>query len=300
VFTHVRKRDGRIVPFDITKIERAVGQALAATGTPQADIAKSTAEVVVASLGARRGTDAPPHIEEIQDAVEEALVRRGLSRAAKAYILYRAAHERLRKEKQVLVDIQSLVGGYLGRDDWRVAENSNAGYSFASLLSHISGSVVAHYTLENVYPKEIAEAHREGDFHIHDLSHGIVGYCSGWSLAQLLAEGFTGVAGRASGAPAKHFDSALGQIVNFMGTLQTEWAGAQAFSSFDTYLAPFVRYDGLSYEEVKQAIQRFVFGLNIASRWGQTPRLDGARGSQGPAGGDRGQTHGGRIRRVPG
>jgi ribonucleoside-triphosphate reductase len=271
VFKQVRKRDGRIVPFDLAKIERAIGQALQATGTPQADIARSTAEIVVATLGARRGTDVVPHIEEIQDAVEEALVRRGLSRVAKAYILYRAAHERLRQEKQVFVDIQSLVGGYLDREDWRVSENSNAGYSFASLLSHISGSVVANYTLENVYPREIAASHRDGDLHIHDLSHGIVGYCSGWSLPQLLAEGFTGMAGRASGAPAKHLDTALGQIVNFMGTLQTEWAGAQAFSSFDTYLAPFVRYDGLGWREVKQAVQRFVFGLNIASRWGQTP-----------------------------
>ena len=270
-FAQARKRDGRVVPFDVDKIERAIGKALEATGTPKAEIAHSTALVVLADLVRTLGAGAVPHIEEIQDAVEDALVRRGLSRAAKAYILYREAHSRMRAQRQILIDIQRLVGGYLERDDWRVSENSNQGYSFASLLSHISGSVVAHYALENVYPREIAQAHRDGDLHLHDLSSGIVGYCSGWSLPQLLLEGFTGMAGRASGAPARHFDTALGQMVNFMGTLQTEWAGAQAFSSFDTYLAPFVRYDGLDYREVKQAIQRFVFGLNIASRWGQTP-----------------------------
>jgi len=271
VFAQVRKRDGRVVPFDITKIERAIGKALEATGTPQQDIARGTAEAVARELVGKLGGDGIPHIELIQDAVEEALVKRGLSRVAKAYILYREAHSRLRAQKQVLVDIQGLVRGYLDKEDWRVSENSNQGYSFASLLSHISGAVVANYTLENVYPREIGDLHRDGDFHIHDLSSGIIGYCSGWSLPQLLMEGFTGTAGRASGAPAKHLDTALGQMCNFMGTLQTEWAGAQAFSSFDTYLAPFVRRDRLDYGEVKQAIQRFVFGLNIASRWGQTP-----------------------------
>lgn len=271
LFKVVRKRDGRLVTFDIAKIERAIQKALEATGTPQPEIARRSAEVVIESLGKKLYKGAVPHIEEIQDVVEEVLLSRGLAKAAKAYILYREAHSRLRTGKQVMMDIQGLVQGYLERADWRVSENSNQGFSFASLLSHISGSVVANYTLEEVYPKELAALHKGGDLHIHDLSHGIVGYCSGWSLPQLLAEGFTGMAGRASGAPAKHLDTALGQMVNFMGTLQTEWAGAQAFSSIDTYLAPFVRYDGLSYKEVKQAVQRFVFGLNIASRWGQTP-----------------------------
>ncbi len=270
-FQFIQKRDGREVPFDRNKIENAIRKALEATGTPQPEIARKSAEIVVDSLRKRLYKGAVPHIEEIQDIVEETLLTRGLSRAAKAYILYRDAHKRIRSGKQVFIDIQKLVQEYLQKSDWRVSENSNQGYSFASLLSHVSGSVVANYTLENLYSKEIAAAHEDGDFHIHDLSHGIVGYCSGWSLSQLLAEGFTGMAGRASGAPAKHLDTALGQMVNFMGTLQTEWAGAQAFSSVDTYLAPFVRYDNLSWKEIKQALQRFVFGLNIASRWGQTP-----------------------------
>jgi len=170
-----------------------------------------------------------------------------------------------------MMDVQDLVASYISNDDWRVNENSNSGYSYASLLNHVSGSVIANYSLTNMYPLEIADAHRDGDFHMHDLSCGIVGYCAGWSLGKLLEEGFRGRGGRASAAPAKHFDTALGQIVNYMCTLQTEWAGAQAFSSFDTLLAPFVRKDKLKYKQIKQNIQQFVFGLNIASRWGQTP-----------------------------
>jgi anaerobic ribonucleoside-triphosphate reductase len=173
-------------------------------------------------------------------------------------------------EKPVVSPVD-LIDEYINEVDWRVNENSNVGYSYASLLSHVSGSVVASYTLYKVYPEHIAKAHQEGDFHMHDLSSGIVGYCAGWSLMKLLTMGFIGNSGRASAAPAKHFDAALGQAVNFLCTLQTEWAGAQAFSSFDTLMAPFVRSDNLTYKQVEQSLQQFVYMLNIASRWGQTP-----------------------------
>ena len=270
-FKQLKKRDGRLVEFEPERIKLAIEKALKAVGTANQKIAKTICDDVLKSLEEYENKIEVPDLELIQDLVENSFVRRGLTKAAKAFILYRAQHLNIRKSREVFMDIQDLVGTYLDRDDWRVNENSNAGYSFASLLNHISGSVVANYTLENVYPKEIAEAHTSGDFHIHDLSCGIVGYCAGWSLRLLLTEGFRGREGRASAGAAKHFDTALGQIVNFMCTLQTEWAGAQAFSSFDTLLAPFIREDNLDFKKVKQTIQQFVFGLNIASRWGQTP-----------------------------
>ena len=269
----LRKRDGRIVDFEPERIVLAAAKALKAAGTANDKIAGNIGSDVVSEL-IRNGYGKPdkiPDIEQIQDLVEQAFIKRGLSKAAKAYILYRAQHEKLRGHKQLLIDIQELMTSYLGHEDWRVNENSNAGYSYASLLNHVSGAVVANYTLANIYPKEIAEAHQTGDFHLHDLSCGIVGYCAGWSLRDLLMKGFIGSGGRASAAPAKHFDTALGQIVNFLCTLQTEWAGAQAFNSFDTLLAPFIREDKLTFKQVKQSIQQFIFGLNIASRWGQTP-----------------------------
>jgi len=173
--------------------------------------------------------------------------------------------------EESFISPKKLIGGYIEKSDWRVNENSNEGYSYASLLNQVSSAVVAEYTLSEIYPREISDVHRNGDLHIHDLSCGIIGYCAGWSLGQLLRMGFIGSAGRASAAPAKHFDTATGQMVNFMCTLQTEWAGAQAFSSFDTLLAPFVKFDKLSYGDVKQKVQQLIFGLNIASRWGQTP-----------------------------
>lgn len=270
----VRKRDGRIVPFDANRISLAAGKALTAAGTSNdrvaANIGKDVVELLI-NKGYTATSEEIPDIELIQDLVESSFIRRGLSKAAKLYILYRAQREKVRSGKQLMMDVQDLVSSYIDHQDWRVNENSNAGYSYASLLNHVSGAVIANYTLANVYPKEIADAHTNGDFHLHDLSCGIVGYCAGWSLRQLLTEGFRGRGGRASASPARHFDTALGQIVNFLSTLQTEWAGAQAFNSFDTFLAPFVRADKLSYKEIKQNIQSFVFGLNIASRWGQTP-----------------------------
>lgn len=270
----VRKRDGRIVPFDANRISLAAGKALTAAGTSNdrvaANIGKDVVELLI-NKGYTATSEEIPDIELLQDLVESSFIRRGLSKAAKLYILYRAQREKVRTGKQLMMDVQDLVSSYIDHQDWRVNENSNAGYSYASLLNHVSGAVIANYTLANVYPKEIADAHTNGDFHLHDLSCGIVGYCAGWSLRQLLTEGFRGRGGRASASPARHFDTALGQIVNFLSTLQTEWAGAQAFNSFDTFLAPFVRADKLTYDEIKQNIQSFVFGLNIASRWGQTP-----------------------------
>ena len=269
----MKKRDGRVVEFDPERIVIAVGKALKAAGTASDKVARHVTRDVVAELVAK-GYDDPemmPDVDLIQDLVEHALVKRGLSQAAKLYILYRASHDKIREARKLMMDVQDLVSSYLGQEDWRVNENSNSGYSYASLLNHVSGAVIANYTLANIYPAEIAEAHQSGDFHLHDLSCGIVGYCAGWSLRDLLERGFQGRGGRASAAPAKHFDTATGQIVNFLSTLQTEWAGAQAFSSFDTLLAPFVRRDKLTYQQLKQNIQQFVFGLNIASRWGQTP-----------------------------
>ncbi|MBR4667045.1 MAG: ribonucleoside triphosphate reductase, partial [Lentisphaeria bacterium] len=271
VIQKLRKRDGRIVDFDLNRIVLAASKALKAAGTANDKIAGKIGQDVLDALIKQNPEDGIADIEKVQDAVEQAFIRRGLSKAAKAYILYRAQHEKMRGHKQLMLDVQELMTSYLGHEDWRVNENSNAGYSYASLLNHVSGAVVANYTLANIYPAEIAEAHRSGDFHLHDLSCGIVGYCAGWSLRDLLTMGFQGSGGRASAAPAKHFDTALGQIVNFLCTLQTEWAGAQAFNSFDTLLAPFVRADGLSFKQVKQDMQQFIFGLNIASRWGQTP-----------------------------
>ena len=267
----LRKRDGRIVEFDLNRIVLAASKALKAAGTANDKIAEKIGQDVLDALVKENPPDGIADIERVQDTVEQAFIRRGLSKAAKAYILYRAQHEKMRGHKQLMLDVQELMTSYLGHEDWRVNENSNAGYSYASLLNHVSGAVVANYTLANIYPAEIAEAHRSGDFHLHDLSCGIVGYCAGWSLRDLLTMGFQGSGGRASAAPAKHFDTALGQIVNFLCTLQTEWAGAQAFNSFDTLLAPFVRADKLDFKTVKQNMQQFIFGLNIASRWGQTP-----------------------------
>ncbi|MBU7032239.1 MAG: ribonucleoside triphosphate reductase, partial [Theionarchaea archaeon] len=181
-------------------------------------------------------------------------------------------HKKIRDTHKLIMDITQTMDGYLRQEDWRVNENSNIAYSFSGLLMHVGGSVIANYTLHNLYPPEVCLAHENGAFHIHDLSMGIVGYCAGWSLRQLLYEGFNGVCGKVESGPAKHLDTALGQMINFLGTLQNEWAGAMAFSSFDTYLAPYVWSDHLTYEEVKQRIQQFVFNLNVASRWGgQTP-----------------------------
>jgi ribonucleoside-triphosphate reductase len=269
--TKIRKRDGRIVDFDSNKITEAIWKAAQSVGGKDRSIAEKLTKEVVKRVNEKFAGKIPT-VEDIQDIVEKVLVENGHYKTAKAYILYREQHRQLREVKNLLLDVGNIVDSYIAQEDWRIKENANATWSFSGLLWHITGTVMAYYALNLVYPKEIAKAHIEGDFHIHNLSMSLAGYCAGWSLRQLLHEGFNGVPGKVESSPPKHLRSALGQMVNFIGTLQNEWAGAQAFSSFDTYLAPFVRADRLSYTEVKQAIQEFVFGINVSSRWGgQTP-----------------------------
>ncbi|TYB32224.1 MAG: ribonucleoside triphosphate reductase [Candidatus Mcinerneyibacterium aminivorans] len=267
----IKKRNGEVVEFEPAKIEEAIFKAAKSVGGSNRTLAKSLTETVVSELEEEFKTEIPD-VESVQDTVEKVLIENGHAKTAKAYIIYRKDREVIRDTKKLMLDVEKTIDGYVDMNDWRVNENSNSGYSFSGLLMHTAGSVLANYSLKKVYTDEISNAHREGDFHIHDLSMGIAGYCAGWSLQELLAEGFNGVSGKVESNPPKHLSTALMQMVNFLGTLQNEWAGAQAFSSFDTYLAPFVRKDNLSYDDVKQAIQMFVFNLNVASRWGgQTP-----------------------------
>lgn len=264
----VKKRDGSLVPFNSQRIEDAIFAAAKAVGGSDRKLAKELAEKVVHRLKMHFGTR-PPSVEDIQDAVEKELIESGRAKTAKAYILYRQKRAELRDSTAFFEKIRKIVDDYVLVTDWRVAENSNASYSLSGLQAHISGAVIAEYALKTVYPEEIANAHRSADFHIHDLGNGVFsGYCAGWSFRQLLEIGFGGVQGRISAKPAKHFNAALGQIVNFMGTLQNEWAGAQAFNSFDTYLAPLVKNDNLDFKRVKQSMQEFIFAINATSRWG--------------------------------
>jgi ribonucleoside-triphosphate reductase len=267
----IRKRDGVEVRFDASKIESAIqraGQASGEFGTPEASLL--TAQVVKV-LAHRYGADRLPDIEGIQDVVEQTLISANHFETARSYIVYREQHKKLRDEHRTLVDVGGSINEYLDRSDWRVAANANQGYSLGGLILNTSGKMIANYWLSHVYPPEIGQAHRDGDIHIHDLDM-LSGYCAGWSLRTLLNEGLNGVPGKVEAGPPKHMSSAIGQIVNFLGTLQNEWAGAQAFSSFDTYMAPFVRVDGLDYPHVKQAIQELIYNLNVPSRWGcQTP-----------------------------
>ncbi|MBM3117642.1 ribonucleoside triphosphate reductase [Jeongeupia naejangsanensis] len=264
---YVIKRDGRIVAFDAEKIGRALAAAGRASGEFDTDWAHALSVTVLNHLPA----DATPAIETIQDAVEETLLAAGHLKTARAYIAYREAHSRLRADTRTVVDVGASINEYLDRSDWRVNANANQGYSLGGLILNTSGKVIANYWLNHVYPPEVGEAHRSGAIHVHDLDM-LAGYCAGWSLRVLLTEGFNGVPGKVEATPPKHMSSAVGQIVNFLGTLQNEWAGAQAFSSFDTYMAPFIRVDNLSYEEVKQHIQELIYNLNVPSRWGtQTP-----------------------------
>jgi ribonucleoside-triphosphate reductase len=262
----LRKRDGRLVAFELDKIGAAIEAAGLATGEFEQATAQALAAQVLARLPQR-----VVEVEQAQDAVERVLMEAGYYDTARAYIVYRERHGRLRRDRKSLVDVASSMNEYLSREDWRVRANANQGYSLGGLILNVSGKVTANYWLDEVYSPEIGIAHREGDLHIHDLDM-LAGYCAGWSLRTLLNEGFNGIAGRVEAGPPKHLSSALGQMVNFLGTLQNEWAGAQAFSSFDTYLAPFVRKDGLGFAEIRQAIQEFIYNLNVPSRWGtQTP-----------------------------
>ncbi|MBQ1794759.1 MAG: ribonucleoside triphosphate reductase [Treponema sp.] len=267
----VVKRSGEIENYDRKKIEKAVGKAVQAVekiaNPEKAERLTDAVEEQLRLLLAGRRAHSIPAIEEIQDVVETVLIQSGEVEIAKAYILYRAKHEAMRDAKKLAVDINKTMDGYLSQSDWRVHENANINFSLGGLILHNSGTITANYWLRNIYPKEIADAHINCAFHIHDLSM-FSGYCAGWSLRQLIKEGLGGVKEKITCAPAAHLSTLVNQMVNFLGILQNEWAGAQAFSSFDTYLAPFVKADSLSEKEVRQCIQSFIFGVNTPSRWG--------------------------------
>ena len=267
---YVRKRDGKLEPFDQERITTAVWKAAKAVGGKDREQAKSISDEVMVELRSRFGEDGCPTVEEIQDVVENQLIENGHAQTAKAYILYRKQHQDMR-ELAALLSSADLVDQYLEIEDWRVKENSNMSYSLQGLNNYLSSTVIAKYWISRIYPANIAEAHFSGDLHIHDL--GVLGpYCVGWDISDLLLSGFGGVSGKIESKPAKHFRTALGQIVNFFYTLQGEAAGAQAFSNFDTYLAPFIRYDDLSQKEVEQSLQEFFFNMNVPTRVGfQTP-----------------------------
>lgn len=264
------KRDGRVVDFDQERIINAIFKAGKAVGFDDRRLAYELSNKVVDIL-LREFTDKIPAVEDVQDVVERVLIEHGQVKTAKAYILYRKQHQELREFHNLLVNAEKMVEDYIGIRDWQVNENSNMNYSLQGLNNHLISALTSRYWLEKVYPEEIREAHKSGSIHIHDLGL-LAPYCCGWDLADLLLQGFGGVAQKIESAPAKHFRTALGQVVNFFYTLQGESAGAQAFANFDTYLAPFIAYDGLNYREVKQAIQEFIFNLNVPTRVGfQTP-----------------------------
>ena len=264
------KRDGRVVNFDQERIINAIFKAAQAVGGADRRVASNLSQQVVNIIN-ETFRDRFPSVEEVQDIVEKVLIENGQAKSAKAYILYRKQHEELRNFQHLLLNAEKMFQEYLGGEDWRINENSNMNYSLQGLNNHIISAVTSKYWLEKVYPEEIREAHRQGDFHLHDLGL-LAPYCCGWDLADLLENGFSGVSQKVESGPPKHFRTALGQIVNFFYTMQGEAAGAQALANFDTYLAPFIRYDDMSYREVKQAMQEFIFNLNVPTRVGfQTP-----------------------------
>ncbi len=264
---HVRKRDNKIVDFDISKITKAIEMAFEACEVNyHPNIIDFLALKVTANFEAKIKDDLIA-VEDIQDSVEEVLVQGGYAEVAKAYILYRRQREKLRSLKSTILDYKEIVDSYVKVTDWRVKENSTVTYSVGGLILSNSGAITANYWLSEVYDNEIAQAHRSADIHIHDLSM-LTGYCAGWSLKQLIKEGLGGIPGKMTSAPAKHLSVLCNQMVNFLGIMQNEWAGAQAFSSFDTYLAPFVKADGLTYDQTKKALEAFIYGVNTPSRWG--------------------------------
>lgn len=268
--SQILKRDGRIVKFEVEKIANAIFKAAQAVGGHDRELANSLAKKVEDELNRRFHARSIPSVEEVQDIVEKILIEEGHAATAKAYILYREQHKRMR-DMENLINPTELIGKYLGQMDWKIKENSNMSFSLQGLNNYISSEITADYWMNAVYPPEVRNAHVNGDFHIHDMQL-LASYCCGWDLHDLLIKGFGGVPGKVEAKPAKHFRSALGQVVNFFYTLQGEAAGAQAFSNFDTYLAPFIRYDKLSYDEVKDALQNFIFNMNIPTRVGfQTP-----------------------------
>ena len=263
----VIKRDGTIAEFSISKIANAIAKAFNAQNKQyHPDIIDFLALKVTADYQDKIENDLIG-VEKIQDSVEHVLVQAGYADVAKAYILYRKQREKVRNMNSTFLDYRELVNSYVNLDDWRVKENSTVTYSVGGLILSNSGAITANYWLSEVYDEEIANAHRNADIHIHDLSM-LTGYCAGWSLKQLILEGLGGIEGKITSTPASHLSTLCNQMVNFLGIMQNEWAGAQAFSSFDTYLAPFVKIDNLSYKEVKQCIQSFIYGVNTPSRWG--------------------------------
>lgn len=266
--TLVKKRDGRVVEFDKQRISNAILKAAESVGGHDKDSAEKLADKVVTVLEYTVGSDRIPSVEDVQDVTEKVLIKTGHAKTAKAFILYRKQHEKLRATSNAMLEVKKSMDEYIDQTDWRVKENSNSDYSFSGLMSHTAGKIVATYTLNELYSERVAKAHREADIHIHDLGYGVVAYCCGWSLRNLMMMGFGGVSKKIRSKPPKHLETTIIQMVNFMGTMQMEHAGAQAFSSVDTLLAPFVKKDNLDYKRVKQNIQMFVFSLNVPSRWG--------------------------------
>ncbi|MCR5252408.1 MAG: ribonucleoside triphosphate reductase [Treponema sp.] len=271
VIKQVVKRSGEIAKYNRKKIETAIDKAIEAVeGRKDPDRATALTDAVEEKIRlqmAGNRAHSIPAIEEIQDIVESVLIENKEVDIAKAYILYRARHEVMRDTKKLMLDINKTMDGYLAQSDWRVNENANVNFSLGGLILHNSGTITANYWLNNIYSKEIAEAHKTAAFHIHDLSM-FSGYCAGWSLRQLIAEGLGGVPDKITSTPATHLSTLVNQIVNFLGIMQNEWAGAQAFSSFDTYLAPFIKTDKLTEKQVRQCIQSYIYGVNTPSRWG--------------------------------
>lgn len=269
----IKKRDGTIVDFVQEKITNAIYKAMESQGLTDLRAAKSASDIVTYMLEDKFVGYTIPSVEQIQDIVELILMKRGYHEIAKSYILYRERHKEIREARKIGVNVERLIKDYINDMDWKIRENSNEGaMSFSGLNARISGEVLASFALNQLYSEKIKKAHMEGDYHIHDLSYPIVGYCAGWSLENLLKKGFGHVPNQVHSFPARHLETATLHMVNFIGTMQGEFAGAQAFSSVDTFLAPFIREDNLDYEKVKQDIQKLIFGLNVPSRWGwQTP-----------------------------
>lgn len=263
----VVKRDGQVTEFNLGKINDAIAKAFDATQMAYNDDIIGLLSLRVSAHFQEKIKDGKISVEAIQDSVETVLEQTGYTEVAKAYILYRKQREKMRNMKSTILDYKDVINSYVKVEDWRVKENSTVTYSVGGLILSNSGAVTANYWLSEIYDEEIAEAHRNADIHIHDLSM-LTGYCAGWSLKQLIKEGLGGIAGKITSAPAAHLSVLCNQMVNFLGIMQNEWAGAQAFSSFDTYLAPFVKVDNLSYREVKKCIEAFIYGVNTPSRWG--------------------------------
>ena len=263
----VIKRDGEVAEFNLSKITEAIKKAFKATKKEYTDEILGLLSLRVTADFQGKMEDGKISVEQIQDSAEHVLEESGYTDVAKAYILYRKQRERIRNMKNTILDYKDVVNGYVKVEDWRVKENSTVTYSVGGLILSNSGAITANYWLSEIYDQEIAEAHRSGDIHLHDLSM-LTGYCAGWSLKQLIQEGLGGIPGKITSSPAKHLSVLCNQMVNFLGIMQNEWAGAQAFSSFDTYLAPFVKADSLDYPAVKKCIESFIYGVNTPSRWG--------------------------------